>query len=85
VGQEFKDTIKFSFKTTNNEAEYEAVIAGSAIALELKAGHVKVRSDSSIAVRHVLEEYEAKEERMQKYLKKTKELVAMCIYLFTSS
>jgi ribonuclease HI len=62
------------FKVTNNEAKYEAVIAGLAIAAELGAQNVEMRSDSSVIVGQANGEFEAKEERMQKYLAKVKEL-----------
>jgi ribonuclease HI len=35
------------FKATNNEAEYEAVIAGLTIARELGAKNVEVHTDSA--------------------------------------
>ena len=36
-GQEMKHAVRMDFKTTNNEAEYEAVVAGLTIAHELGA------------------------------------------------
>jgi ribonuclease HI len=81
VGKEFKDTIKFGFKTTNNETEYKVLIARLAIALELKAGHIKVRSNSSVVVRHVLEEHKAKEERNAEVPQKDQG-VGSHVYLF---
>jgi hypothetical protein len=45
-GQEFSFAIKLDFVTTNNEAEYEAVIAGLALSREMGATNVEIRSDS---------------------------------------
>ena len=49
-GEEFGSSLRLKFKTTNNEAEYEAVIAGLGMALELEAESVEVRSDSHVIV-----------------------------------
>jgi ribonuclease HI len=73
-GQEIKHAIRMDFKTTNNEAEYEAVIAGLTIAHELGAENVEVHTDSRVIAGHILGEYEAKGEKMKKYLVKVKEL-----------
>ena len=75
-GQELRYAIRMGFKTTNNESEYEAVLAGLAITIELGVQNVEMRSDSNVKVGHVRGEYEAKEERMQKYLAKVRELTA---------
>ena len=55
--------LRLEFKTTNNEAEYEAVIAGLIMALELGAESMEVRSDSQVIVGHIRGEFEAKGER----------------------
>lgn len=41
-GEELNGSLRLQFRTTNNEAEYEAVIAGLGLALELGAKSVKV-------------------------------------------
>lgn len=64
MGPELKYAIKMGFKTTNNEAEYEAVLAGLAIALELGTHSVEMRNDSNVIVGHIQGEYKAKDERM---------------------
>ena len=60
-----KYAIRMQFPATNNEAEYEALLTslGLVNALEAKAFIVQANSQ------HVKGDYEAKEERMQKYLK----------------
>jgi ribonuclease HI len=41
-GEELNGALRLKFRTTNNEAEYEAVIAGLGLALELGAEFVEV-------------------------------------------
>jgi hypothetical protein len=52
-GQEFGFAIKLDFVTTNNEAEYEAVIADLALSREMGATNVEIRSDSQVVVGQV--------------------------------
>lgn len=49
--------IKFRFKATNNEAEYESMIMGLRIARELGVKKVKVKTDFQLVVRKVQGEY----------------------------
>ncbi|XP_077215595.1 uncharacterized protein LOC143850216 [Tasmannia lanceolata] len=58
------------FKASNNKAEYEALIAGIALATELQVVRIRVHSDSQLVVSQVNGFSEAKEERMIKYLEK---------------
>ena len=39
-------TLHFGFQASNNEAEYEALIAGLRLSRELKVNNLKVYSDS---------------------------------------
>nr|XP_027082689.1 uncharacterized protein LOC113705025 [Coffea arabica] len=68
--------LRFDFAASNNEAEYEAVIAGLQLARRLGAAHILVYSDSQLVVCQILGEYGAKEEVMQRYLSKVLQLVA---------
>ncbi|XP_041027059.1 uncharacterized protein LOC121267276 [Juglans microcarpa x Juglans regia] len=45
-GEEYNYAIKLAFKTTNNEAEYEALLSGLAVARSLGATEIEVRADS---------------------------------------
>ena len=69
-GKELSSSLRLEFKTTNNEAEYEAVIVGLGMALELGAKSVEVQRDSQVIVGHIRGEFEAKEENMKMYLSK---------------
>ncbi|XP_074373822.1 uncharacterized protein LOC141714189 [Apium graveolens] len=60
------------FPTINNEAEYEALIAGLGLARAVKAKNLKVCGDSRLVVAQVNGEFEAKDETMAKYLRVVK-------------
>ena len=62
------------FPATNNEAEYEGILTGLRLGKVLGVKNLLVQNDSKLVIRQIKEEYEAKEERMQKYLKLMKHL-----------
>jgi ribonuclease HI len=72
-GQEFGFAIKLDFVTTNNEAEYEAVIAGLALSREMGVANVEIRSDSQVVVGQVQGQFEAQEDRMARYLEQVRQ------------
>ncbi|XP_070050160.1 uncharacterized protein [Nicotiana tomentosiformis] len=57
-------------KLTNNEAEYEAMIAGLELAKNLGAKVIKAKCDSLIVVNQFNGTFEVREDRMQRYLDK---------------
>ena len=63
--------VQLQFPVTNNETEYEAVLASLRVATALGVKNVRLRSDSKLIVGQITKEYEAKEERMKKYLQLT--------------
>ena len=67
--------LRFHFKATNNQAEYEALLAGLRLAKEVSAHHLLIYSDSQLIVNQVNSEYQAKGEKMASYLEKAKELL----------
>ena len=60
--------LKLDFPTTNNKAEYEALIAGISLANSLRVKNIKICGDSRLIVSQVNGDYEAKEETMKEYL-----------------
>ena len=52
------------FLTTNNEAEYKGILTGLRLRKALRVGNLLVQSDSKLVIGQILEEYEAKKERM---------------------
>ncbi|KAJ9538829.1 hypothetical protein OSB04_031562 [Centaurea solstitialis] len=69
-------SIRCEFKTTNNEAEYEALIAELDIAYNSGARHVHVRSDSLLVVNQINGDFQAKDSKMMMYLEIAKESIA---------
>nr|GEY86470.1 reverse transcriptase domain-containing protein [Tanacetum cinerariifolium] len=74
-GIEFTYALRFQFAASNNEAEYEALIAGLWIATQMGVQNVHVSVDSKLVANQVLGTYVSKEENMIKYLDKVKRLV----------
>ncbi|XP_074342318.1 uncharacterized protein LOC141679834 [Apium graveolens] len=58
--------LELDFSTTNNEAEYEALIAGLGLARAVRAKNLKFCGDSRLAVAQVNGEFEAKDNTMAK-------------------
>ena len=67
-GIDIEYALRFGFQASNNEAEYEAVIAGLNLAHSLEVDQLEVCSDSQLVVRQIEETYEAKSGRMILYL-----------------
>ena len=61
-------SLRLSFLTTNNEAEYEALLMGMMMVQKMGGKAVKVFSDSKLVVGQVRGDLEARDPRMQKYL-----------------
>ena len=62
------------FPATSNEVEYEAILTGLKVEKALGAKNLLLQSDSKLIMGQIKEEYEAKEEMMQKYLRLTRHL-----------
>jgi ribonuclease HI len=75
-GIELTYALKLSFKSSKNEAEYEACIAGLRMAHKMGIRHLQVFMDFMLVVNHINQTYEAKEPSMIKYLQKAKEMMA---------
>ncbi|GJV39317.1 reverse transcriptase domain-containing protein [Tanacetum coccineum] len=75
-GTEFTYALRFQFTTSNNEAEYEALIASLRIVAQMGVRNVHVSVDSKLVANQVLGTYVAKEENMGKYLEKAKSLIS---------
>ena len=64
--------VQLKFLATNNEVEYEGILTGLRVEKALGAKNLLLQSDSKLLIGQIKKEYEAKEERMQKYLRLTK-------------
>ncbi|GJX55759.1 reverse transcriptase domain-containing protein [Tanacetum coccineum] len=73
-GAEFTYAMRFRFEATNNEAEYEALIAGLRIAELMGVKNLQAHVDSRLVANQVNGSYIAKESGMVQYLTKVKTL-----------
>ena len=62
--------LKFAFKATNNQTEYEALLTGMRLAGDMGVKNLIVRSDSQLVTEHVAENFQAKDLHLEKYLAK---------------
>ena len=73
-GEVLKYGVQMKFSATNNEAEYEGILTRLRLGKALGAKNLLVQNDSKLVIAQIKEEYEVKEERMQKYLRLMKHL-----------
>ena len=74
-GIDIEYALRFGFQVSNNEAEYEAIIAGLNLAHSMEVEKLEASSDSQLVVKQIEDAYEAKGEKMILYLKKVRELL----------
>ena len=67
--------VRLHFPATNNESEYEALIAGLDLAKAAGAARVVIYCDSQVITNQVNGDYECKGERMKKYLDQVKAIM----------
>ncbi|GJR44108.1 reverse transcriptase domain-containing protein [Tanacetum coccineum] len=72
AGKEYTYAIRFEFETTNNEIEYEALLAGLHIAQEMEITKVAIFLDSQLVVNQIKGTYAAKQLSIKSYLQKVK-------------
>ena len=71
-GDKIECMIRLDFPTTNNKAEYEALIAGLDLAKATGAENVIIHCDSQVITSQVNGDFECRNERMKKYLEEVK-------------
>ncbi|KAM1256282.1 hypothetical protein ACFX2G_031011 [Malus domestica] len=64
--------LRFKFKASNNEAEYEALLAGLHLAKHLGVKQIDIFSDSQLVVNQVTNNFDAKDSSMVAYLAQTR-------------
>ena len=73
-GDEIKCMVRLDFPTTNNETEYEALVAGLDLAKVVgaasvvRAASVVIHCNSQVVTNQVKGDYKCKGERIKKYL-----------------
>ncbi|KAM1244767.1 hypothetical protein ACFX2I_036040 [Malus domestica] len=79
-----EQAITLGFKASNNEAEYEALLAGIRMAKDLAVKKLAIHSDSQLITNQATGEYTAKHPGMAQYLEKVRrQLEAFQTYTLT--
>ena len=71
-GDKIKCMIWLDFPTINNEAEYEALVAGLDLAKAAGAENMIMHCDSQVITSQINGDYECRNERMKKCLEEVK-------------
>ena len=72
-GTQVELSLMFGFPASNNQVEYEALLAGLKLAKEVGARKLNIYSDSQVVTSQITGSYQAKDPTMKKYLDKTRE------------
>ena len=75
-GDKIECMIQLDFPTTNNEAEYEVLVAGLDLAKAASAKNMIIHCDSQIITSQINGDYECRNERMKKYLEEMKNRIS---------
>ncbi|XP_015966622.1 uncharacterized protein LOC107490362 [Arachis duranensis] len=71
-----EQSLRFHFNASNNQAEYEALLTGLKLALQLQISRITVYCDSSLVVHQIKGEFQVKDPLLEKYWLITKELIS---------
>ncbi|XP_020203737.1 uncharacterized protein LOC109789239 [Cajanus cajan] len=66
-GITLEQSLRFRFKASNNQAEYEALLAGLRLAEDMGASRIKCLTDSKIVAEQVGGNFHVKDHNMMKY------------------
>ncbi|GKB45991.1 reverse transcriptase domain-containing protein [Tanacetum coccineum] len=75
-GKEYTYALRFEFETTNNKAEYEALLAGLRIAKEMEIRELTIFVDSQLVANQVKGLFEARQPTIKQYIEKTMDLLS---------
>ncbi|XP_033138071.1 uncharacterized protein LOC108870454 [Brassica rapa] len=75
TGNTASRVVRCNFKATNNESEYEALIAGLTLAHQMGAENIHVFGDSQLIINQVQGEYQAKDDSMIQYMAVAQRLI----------
>nr|KYP54333.1 Retrovirus-related Pol polyprotein from transposon 17.6 [Cajanus cajan] len=67
-----EQSLRFEFRASNNQAEYEALLAGMSLAKEMGWTSLSARSNSQLITGQVAGTFQAKDPQLAKYLEKVK-------------
>jgi len=71
----YSQPIKLEFPCTNNEVEYEALIQGMILSLQMKFENMVVTSDSELVINHIRKKYRFEKEKLKHYARRVCELM----------
>ncbi|XP_056842923.1 uncharacterized protein LOC130495538 [Raphanus sativus] len=74
TGELIRQSFSFGFPASNNEAEYESLIAGLRLARAVKAKRLSAYCDSQLVASQFSGDYDARNDRMDAYLRVVQEL-----------
>ncbi|CAL9024921.1 unnamed protein product [Prunus brigantina] len=74
-GSKVEYALRFNFRTSNNEAEYEALLAGLRLAKIMSAKQISIHSDSQLIVNQITADFTAKDASMSAYLSAAHQLL----------
>ena len=74
-GIRLEHSFRLEFKASNNEAEYEALLAGLRAVLHLGAKDVEIYSDSQLVVYQITGDFKARDSQMKAYLSAVKQII----------
>ncbi|CAL9017856.1 unnamed protein product, partial [Prunus brigantina] len=74
-GGKIEYALRFSFRTSNNESEYEALLAGLRLAKSMSARQISIHSDSQLIVNQITADFAAKDASMSAYLSAAHQLL----------
>ncbi|PNY16673.1 hypothetical protein L195_g013398, partial [Trifolium pratense] len=80
-GVMIEQSLRFAFKASNNQAEYEALMARMKLAKEMEVKDLRAKSDSQLVTNQVSGEFQAKDPQLIKYLEGVQRL-AKCFNSF---
>nr|XP_025640564.1 uncharacterized protein LOC112735215 [Arachis hypogaea] len=73
-GITIEQSVRYEFPVSNNQAEYEALLAGLSLAQEVGAKVLEVNTDSQVVSSQINGDYQTRDPLLQQYLAKVNEL-----------
>ncbi|XP_072078086.1 uncharacterized protein [Arachis hypogaea] len=73
-GVVIEQSVRYEFPVSNNQAEYEALLAGLALAREVGAKVLEVNTDSQVVSSQINGDYQTQDPLLQQYLAKVNKL-----------
>ncbi|XP_016166886.1 uncharacterized protein LOC107609420 [Arachis ipaensis] len=73
-GVVIEQSVRYEFPISNNQAEYEALLAGLALAKEVGAKVLEINTDSQVVSSQINGDYQTRDPRLQQYLAEVNKL-----------